>query len=74
MKLKGLWEVCYTTHGESCHLGFEHVGSQLKNFRHIKLGNSFDTPIAYATTLVPFHKDFSPSGERLEYHKLAHEL
>ena len=23
---------------------------------------------------VPFHKDFSPSGEQLELRKLAHEL
>ena len=24
--------------------------------------------------IVPFHKDFSPSGEQLEHRKLAHEL
>ena len=24
--------------------------------------------------IVPFHKDFSPSGEQLEHHKLAHDL
>ena len=24
--------------------------------------------------IVPFHKDFSPSGEQLEQRKLAHEL
>ena len=24
--------------------------------------------------IVPFHKDFSPSGEQLERRKLAHEL
>ena len=26
------------------------------------------------TTRVPFHKDYSPSGEQLEIRKLAHEL
>ena len=25
-------------------------------------------------SIVPFHKDFSPSGEQLEHRKLAHEL
>ena len=25
-------------------------------------------------SIVPFHKDFSPSGEELEHRKLAHEL
>ena len=25
-------------------------------------------------TIVPFHKDFSPSSEQLEHCKLAHEL
>ena len=25
-------------------------------------------------TIVPFHKDLSPSGEQLEHRKLAHEL
>ena len=25
-------------------------------------------------SIVPFHKDFSPSGEQLELHKLAHQL
>ena len=24
--------------------------------------------------IVPFHEDFSPSGEQLEHRKLAHEL
>ena len=24
--------------------------------------------------IVPFHKDFSPSGKQLEHRKLAHEL
>ena len=24
--------------------------------------------------IVPFHKDFSPSGEQLEHRNLAHEL
>ena len=24
-------------------------------------------------TIVPFHKDFSPSGKQLEHRKLAHE-
>ena len=28
----------------------------------------------YDATIVPFHKDFSPSGEQLEHHKLVHEL
>ena len=27
-----------------------------------------------AVQVVPFHKDFSPSGEQLEHRKLAHEL
>ena len=27
-----------------------------------------------ASTIVPFHKDFSPSGEQLEQRKLAYEL
>ena len=26
------------------------------------------------TKIVPFHKDFSPSGEQLEHRKLAPEL
>ena len=25
-------------------------------------------------TIVPFNKDFSPSGEQLEHRKLGHEL
>ena len=28
----------------------------------------------YAYTIVPFHKDFYPSGEQLEHRKLAHDL
>ena len=30
--------------------------------------NSCDT----ADSIVPFHKDFSPSGEQIEHRKLAH--
>ena len=28
----------------------------------------------HAKTIVPFHKDFSPSGEQLEHRKLAQQL
>ena len=30
--------------------------------------------ITASSQIVPFHKDFSPSGEQLELRKLAHEL
>ena len=30
--------------------------------------------IAELLSIVPFHKDFSPSGEQPEHRKLAHEL
>ena len=33
----------------------------------LSLGQFYDT-------LVPFHKDFPPSGEQLEHRELAHEL
>ena len=26
------------------------------------------------SVIIPFYKDFSPSGEQLEHRKLAHEL
>ena len=28
----------------------------------------------HCVSIVPFHKDFSPSGEQLEHRKLAHDL
>ena len=28
----------------------------------------------WTNSIVPFHKDFSPSGEQLEHRKLAYEL
>ena len=31
-------------------------------------------PGLQASAIVPFHKDFSPSGEQLEHRKSAHEL
>ena len=37
----------------------------------------FSKQIVHCTSviaIVPFHKDFSPSGEQLDLRKLAHEL
>ena len=31
-------------------------------------------PMPNPLPIVPFHKDFSPSGEQVENRKLAHEL
>ena len=31
-------------------------------------------PCLHGFTIVPFHKDFPPSGEQPEHRKLAHEL
>ena len=28
----------------------------------------------FVESIVPFHKDFSPSGEQLEHRKLAHDF
>ena len=37
--------------------------------------NSFSVVIIPSdNTIVPFHKDFSPSGEQPEHRKLDHEL
>ena len=35
---------------------------------------SMELENAFCCPIVPFHKDFSPSGEQLEHCKLAHEL
>ena len=36
--------------------------------------HNYDITNVYPDSIVPFHKDFSPSGEQLELRKLAHEL
>ena len=49
-------------------------------FKHIFLNgnqyilNQMSLKIVPSDPIVPFHKDFSPSGEQLEHRKLAHKL
>ena len=38
------------------------------------VGGQFDQGRGDELRIVPFHKDFSPSGEQLELRKLGHEL
>ena len=43
--------------------------------RHQGISNhDADTMMISVPGIVLFHKDFSPSGEQLEHHNLAHEL
>ena len=63
----------------STHVGNRlcHVGSQL--VLTLTSDHLVNTGLAVGSLfkwlpIVPFHKDFSPSGEQLEHRKLAHEL
>ena len=53
-----------------------HVFSPYKPLTRIILQNRVTQMNAQylRDAIVPFHKDFSPSGEQIEHRKLAHEL
>ena len=50
---------------------FPKVGMTIENDILKVLVEGFVSPILQ---IVPFHKDFSSSGEQLEHRKLAHDL
>ena len=63
-----------------CKLHVLNKGLQMSDGTHYKLTMNIVRQVSLKfvargpSTIVPFHKDFFPSGEQLEHWKLAHEL
>ena len=51
-----------------------YVGNRHHDNLQLKNNAKYDTHGCNKLSIVPFYKDFSPSGEQIEHRKLAHEL